>query len=156
VHDVDREPPQKKSRKASKDDEDFFISVHSSTIPTSSDIWLIDSGVSRHMTRYREHHTDLVEKDSRSHVVLGDDARYTVKGFGAISFQLDSSTPLHLSDVLFVPGMRRNLVFISALEDKGYKVAFSYGKVLSWHKNSSMGSTRVIGVQEDSLYTVTI
>jgi hypothetical protein len=108
------------------------------------------------MTGYREHLTDLVEKDSQLHVVLGDDARYTMKGSGAISFQLDSSTPLHLSDVLFVPGMRRNLVSISALEDKGYKVSFSDGKVLAWHKNSSMGSSHVIGVREDSLYRLTV
>jgi hypothetical protein len=102
--DVDKEPPQKKSRNANKDGEEFFfISTLSGMVPTSSDIWLIDSGASRHMTGYREHLTDLVEKDSRLHVVLGDDARYTVKGAGATSFQLDSSTPLHLSDVLFVP-----------------------------------------------------
>jgi hypothetical protein len=108
------------------------------------------------MTGDREHRTDLVEKESRLHVVLGDDARYTVKGSRATSFQLDSSTPLHLSDALFVPGMRRNLVFISALEDKGYKVAFFYGKVLAWHTNSSMESTHVIGVQEDILYKLTV
>ena len=108
------------------------------------------------MTGYREHLTDLVEKDSRLHVVLGDDARYTVKGFGATSFQLDSGTLLHLSDVLFIPGMRRSLVSISALEDKGYKVSFSNEKVLAWHNNSSMGSTRLIGVREDSLYRLTV
>jgi len=30
--------------------------------------------------------------------------------------------------------MKRNLVSISALEGKGYKVAFSDGKVLAWDK----------------------
>jgi hypothetical protein len=58
----------------------IFISTLSCTVPTDSDIWLIDSGASRHMTRYREHLTYLVEKESRLHVVLGDNARYTVKG----------------------------------------------------------------------------
>ena len=53
---------------------------------------------------------------------------------------------LHLSDVLYVPGMKRNLVSISALKDKGYKVAFSDGKVLAWHKNSSMDATEEIRV----------
>jgi hypothetical protein len=52
--------------------------------------------------------------------------------------------------------MRRNLVSISSLEDKGYKVAFSDGKVLAWHKNSSMDSANVIGVREESLYKLTI
>jgi hypothetical protein len=54
-----------------------------------------------------------------------------MKGVGSTSLQLDSDTPLHLSDVLFVPGMRQNLVSISSLENKGYNVAFSDGKVLA-------------------------
>jgi hypothetical protein len=65
-------------------------------------------------------------------------SRYTVKGVGSSSFQLDSDIPLQLSEVLYVPGMKRNLVFVSALEDKGYKFIFSKGKVLAWHKNSRM------------------
>jgi hypothetical protein len=108
------------------------------------------------MTGYREHLTDLVEKESRLHVVLGDNARYTMKGVGTSTFQLDSDIPLQLSEVLYVPGMKRNLVFVYALENKGYKVTFFKGKVLAWHKNSRMDSTRVIGVRENSLYRLTI
>ena len=48
--------------------------------------------------------------------------------------------------------MKRNIVFISALEDKGYKVAFLDGKVLAWQKNSSMDIIKVIGMREESLY----
>jgi hypothetical protein len=68
----------------------------------------------------------------------------------------NSDIPLQLSDVLYVPGMKRNLVSVSALEDKGYKVTFSEGKVLAWHKNSHMNSARVIGVRENSLYKLTV
>jgi hypothetical protein len=152
--DVDSEPPQRDED--IKDEAFFFISALSGTVPTDSDIWLIDSGASRHMTGHREHLTDLVEKESRLHVVLGDNARYTMKGVGTSSFQLDSDIPLQLSEVLYVPGMKRNLVFVSALEDKGYKVIFSEGKVLAWHKNSHMDSARVIGVRENSLYKLTV
>jgi hypothetical protein len=115
-------------------------------IPTDNDIWLIESGASRHMIGYRYHLTDLVEKETNLHVVLGDNARYNVKGVGTSTFQLDSDIPLQLSEVLYVPGMKRNLVSISALEDKGYKVTFSKGKVLAWHKDSHINSARVIGV----------
>ena len=87
------------------------------------------------MTGYQENISKLVEKDSHLRVVLGDDAKYTMKGFGATSLQLESKDTLHLSDVLYVHGMKRNLVSILALEDKGYKVAFSDGKVLAWQKN---------------------
>jgi hypothetical protein len=48
------------------------------------------------MIGYREHLIDLVEKESRLHVVLGDNARYTVKGVGTSAFQLDSDIPLQL------------------------------------------------------------
>ena len=75
-----------------------------------------------------------------------------MKGFGATFLQLESNDTLHLSDVLYVLGMKRNLVSISALKDKGYKVAFSNGKVLAWQKKSSMDTTKVIGTREESLY----
>ena len=39
-------------------------------------------------------------------------ANYTVKGSGATSLQLESNDTLHLSDVLYVPGMKINLVFV--------------------------------------------
>ena len=48
--------------------------------------------------------------------------------------------------------MKINLVSISALEDKGYRVTCAYGNVLAWHKNSSMNMAKVIGVREESLY----
>jgi hypothetical protein len=150
---VDSEPPQRDE--GIKDEVFFLISTLSSTVPTDSDIWLIDSGASRHMTGYRKHLTDLVEKESCMHVVLDDNARYIVKGVGSSSFQLNSNIPLQLSEVLYVPGMKRNLVFVSALEDKGYKVTFYEGKFLTWHKNSHMDFAWVIGVRENSLYRFT-
>jgi hypothetical protein len=142
--DVDSEPPHRDEEV--KDEAFFFISTLLGTVPTDSDIWLIDSGASRHMTRYREYLTDIVEKDSHLHVVIGDNARYTMKGVGYSSFQLDSDIPLQLSEVLYVPRMKRNLVSISPLEDKGYKVTFFKGKFLAWNKNSCMDSSWVIGV----------
>ena len=83
------------------------------------------------MTGYKENLSEVVEKDSHLRVVLGDDANYTMKRSGATSLQLESNDTLHISDVLYVLGMKRILVSISALEDKGYKVAFSDGKVLA-------------------------
>jgi hypothetical protein len=84
------------------------------------------------MTWYRDHLTDLVDKENNLHVVLGDNARYNVKGVGTSTFQLYSNMQLQLREVLYVPGMKSNLVSISALEDKGYKVTFSEGRVLQW------------------------
>ena len=88
---------------------------------------MIDSGTSRHMTRCQSQLTDLSKKDSSLHVELGDNAKYAVKGMGSTSFQLDSRDTLHMSDILLVPGLKKNLLSVSALEDKGYRVSFVDG-----------------------------
>ena len=80
---------------------------------------------------YQENLSEVVEKDSHLRVVLGDDANYTVRGFGATSLQLESKDMLHLSDVLYVFGMKINVTSVFSLEAKGYKVAFSDGKVIA-------------------------
>ena len=81
------------------------------------------------MTRYGDHLANMVQIEFREKVVLGDDAKYVVKGAGATSFQLDSGKTLRMRDVLLVPGMISNLVAISTLEDEGYDVIFSRGRV---------------------------
>ena len=60
---------------------------------------------------------------------MGDDARYDVKGAGATSFHLVSGKTLWMRDVLLVPGMTSNLIAVLALEDVGYDVISSRGRV---------------------------
>ena len=107
------------------------------------------------MTGYKENLSEMVEKESHLRVVLGDDANYIVKGFRSTSLQLESNDLLQLDDVLYVPSMKRNLVSISALEDKRYRVTFADGNVLALHKNSSMNTAKVISIREESLYRLT-
>ena len=56
-------------------DEDINISTLSGMVPTNDNTWLIDGGVSGHMTGLRDHLTNFVEKETHLHVVLGDDVR---------------------------------------------------------------------------------
>ena len=86
-------------------DEDINISTLSGMVLTNDNTWLIDSDASRHMTSFRDHLTNFVEKETHLHVVLGDDAIYNVKGVGTSTFQLDSDMQLQLKEVLYVPGM---------------------------------------------------
>ena len=92
----------------------LLLSALSGTIQTSCDTWLIDSGASRHMTGYQKLLSDLDKRKSNQNVILGDDARYAVRGVGATSFQLKSEKTLKMKDVLHVPGMTSNLVAVSA------------------------------------------
>jgi hypothetical protein len=136
--------------------EDINIPSLSGMVPTNDNTWLIDSCASRHMIGLRNHLTHFVEKETHLHVVLGDHARYNARGVGTSTFQLDSDMQLKLEEVLYVPGMKRNLVSIFALEGKGYKITFSEERVLAWKKDTHISYAKVIGVQENNLYKLTI
>jgi hypothetical protein len=123
-------------------------------VPTNDSTWLIDSAASRHMTGFKDQLTNFVEKETHLHVVLGDDARYSVKGAVTSTFQLDYDMKIQLREVIYVPGMKRNLVSICALEYKGYKVTFSEGRVLAWHKDSHIIFSKVIGVRKRRLIKI--
>eukprot|EP00253_Pinus_taeda_P007806 PITA_07806 len=87
----------------------------------SSGIWYVDSGASRHMTGVREYFSELSESGTDVKVVLGDDRVVRAVGVGTLTFQRESKPPLKVTDVFYVPGMRKNLIYVSFLEDKGYE-----------------------------------
>eukprot|EP00253_Pinus_taeda_P031615 PITA_31615 len=121
-----------------KQDEYYLPAALSTSARSDSmGIWLIDSGASRHFTGYKEALHNLIEKETNLEIVLGDNMKYPVKGVGNVSLKLNQGNTIHLQDVLYVPDLKkRNLVSISAMEDKGYKVAFIDGKVHAWKNNT--------------------
>ena len=57
-----------------------------------------------------------------------------------------------MKNVLFVPGLKKNLLSISALDVKGMRVSFVDGQVLMWPKGNTFDDAIVIGEQEGGLY----
>jgi hypothetical protein len=57
-----------------------------------------------------------------------------------------------MKDVLYVTGLKKNLLSISALEKKGYKVSFIDGEVLMWDKGETINEAIIIGSEENGLY----
>jgi hypothetical protein len=57
-----------------------------------------------------------------------------------------------LREVLYVPGLKKNLVSISAIEERGYEVLFRDGQVLLFLKGSSITLAKVIGTRHEKLY----
>ena len=53
-----------------------------------------------------------------------------------------------MKDVLYVPGLQKNLLSISALDAKGMRIAFIDGQVLMWPKGKTINDAIVIGEQE--------
>lgn len=126
-----------------------LIACLSSSI--ANKVWYIDSGASCHMTGVREcFDTKLEEKKLDFYIELRDNAKYHATGISTVKFQRESDKPLLVEDVLYVPGMTKNLISVSALEDKGYIVTFERGKVYICRKDSKLA--KVIGVRHGSLF----
>ena len=89
----------------------------------------------------------MVEKESHQKVKLGDDYQYPIKGVGEASYQLESEKLLKMKGVLYVPSLKKNLLSISRLEKKGFRVAFMDGQVLMWPKGKIIDDAIMIGVE---------
>jgi hypothetical protein len=59
---------------------------------------------------------------------------------------------MKMKEVLYVPGLKKNLLSISTLDEKGYRVAFVDGQVLMWSRGNTFDDVVVIGFQEGGLY----
>jgi hypothetical protein len=57
---------------------------------------------------------------------------------GETTYKLDSRTPMRMKDVLYVPGLKKKLPSISALDKKGFRVAFIDGKLIMWSKGKTI------------------
>jgi hypothetical protein len=59
---------------------------------------------------------------------------------------------MKMKDVLYVLGLTKNLISISPLYNKGFRVAFIDGEVLMWPKGKTVEEAIFIGKEEGGLY----
>ena len=70
---------------------------------------------------------NLSEHESPHKVKLGGDYQYPTRGSGEASYKLDSGKSLKMKDVLYVQGLKNNLLSIYDLDENGTRVAFVDG-----------------------------
>lgn len=95
--------------------------------------WFLDSGASFHMTSDKILFSTLEEKDLQILIGMGNYEKYSVLGVGMVIFQREHGACLTLTDVKYVPVLKRSMVSLAMLEDRGYDVVFSKGKVFLRH-----------------------
>ena len=83
---------------------------------------------------------------------MGDNRIVRVVGVGTVSFQRKSLPPLKVKEVLYVPGLKKNLIFMSTIEDQGYEVTFRRGQAIMYPIRGSIDLGKVIGVRHRRLY----
>ena len=88
------------------------------------------------------------------HIKMGDDKRYSATGLGMVTFQREHGSPLTSKNVMYVPRLKKNLVSITMLEDRGYDVIFLKGKAFLQHID--MGQVKKIGIRFQNLYKIEV
>ena len=71
-----------------------------------------------------------------------------VEAIGDLSLELVDGFLLKISDVLFVPSLRRNLISVLRLDDDGYDCHFGNGKCQIVYNNKCVG----LAFRQDKLY----
>ena len=88
------------------------------------------------------------------HIEMGDDGRYSTIGIGTVTFQRQLGKPFLLKYVMHVLCLKKNLVSVAMLEDRGYDVVFSEGK--SFFRHKAIGKFKNIGIHVKNLYKLDV
>ena len=85
-------------------------------------------------------------------VVLGDYTTVKVIEQEIVIFQREFRESMIVKDVVCVHGLKKNLISVSTMEDRGYVVIFQDGKFLILLRVFSGTIVSVIGVRCENLY----
>ncbi len=101
-------------------------SVHDACMAVSDDsyVWYFDSGATKHITSHRDMFTSLEAVPTGNTVTCANNASYPVKGVGKIVLTAANGSSFTLVDALYVPGIKKNLLSVSALARLGLVVKF--------------------------------
>jgi len=108
------------------------------------DLWYLDSGYSRHMTGDKTKFSKLELKEE-GFVTYGDNNKGRILGNGVIG----NGSSFNIKNVLLVEGLKHNLISISQLCDKGFKVMFEPNSCLIYDAH---GSIVLIGKRVNNIY----
>ena len=111
-------------------DESLYLSYAKST-------WWIDSGATIHVANSLQgFHTRKTLQRGERHIKVANGVKAKVKAIGELPLLLNDGFVLKLTNLLYVPSLRRNLISVSRLDDDGYCYHFGNGlcKIMFNHK----------------------
>lgn len=121
----------------------------SAQAPLDDGSWILDSGASRHMTSKKEWYSSWEPLQEPINVIIGNNAKCPAEGSGSISFIASTGESKQLSNVLYVPQIKKNLLSIAAITDHGLEVHFKKaGAEILDAKGKVVGK----GVRRNNLY----
>ncbi|KAE8707872.1 hypothetical protein F3Y22_tig00110372pilonHSYRG00231 [Hibiscus syriacus] len=142
-----KEKPAPDACVAEHDAHDSDISLVASSTTFHSDEWILDSGCTYHMSPNREWFSDLVELNAGV-VYMGNDNACKTVGIGSIRLKNQDGSTRVLTDVQYVPSLKKNLISLGALESKGSVVTMRDGVLKVTYGTLVM----MKGIRKNNLY----
>ena len=110
-------------------------------------MWYLDNGCSRHMTGDKSKLADLIYKKG-GYVTYADNNKGKILGEGNIRNQ----DKIVIRNVLYVDGLKHNLLSMSQLCDKGLKVKFNHNLCLV--SEQKIGKVMLCGKRSGNIYLI--
>jgi hypothetical protein len=102
--------------------------------------WWIDSGATIHVTNslHRFHMRRILQRRERS-IRVANSVEAEVEAIGELPLELNNGFILHLHNVLYIPSLSRNLIFVLCLDDDGFDCQFGNRQCLILFDNKVVG-----------------
>jgi hypothetical protein len=133
---------------------DLIISIDESLyLDYSNCTWWIDSGVTIHVINSLQGLSirKTLPRGERT-IRLANGEEVKVEAIGELPLEISNDFPLYFHDVFYVPSMRRNLIYVSCLDDDGFDCLFHKKQCLITFNNEIVGRA----FRHDKLYLLSI
>ncbi|KAI5313660.1 hypothetical protein L3X38_042836 [Prunus dulcis] len=125
---------------ALSDDESDYALV--AALACDSDVRILDYGCSHHMCPNKDWFTNL-ETVNHGTVLLGNDYACDKKGVGTIKLKLHDGVVRELSNVWYVPDLKKNKISLGALEANGFSICMTNGGTTAISESRKYDKTRL-------------
>ncbi|XP_059654574.1 uncharacterized protein LOC132301327 [Cornus florida] len=109
-----------------KEEEVSLLMICRAKEETNKNLWYLDTGCSNHMCGDKSTFSDL-DESFRDDVKFGDNSKVSVMGKGKVAIQTKGNSIHTISNVLFVPDLKTNLLSVGQLQEKGYEISIKDG-----------------------------
>jgi hypothetical protein len=119
----------------------------------SKSTWWIDLGATIHVANsLQRFHTKRTLQRGERRIRVTNDIEAEVEAIEELPLELNNAFILHLHNVLYVPSLSRNLIYVSCLDDDGYDCQFENKQY------SIVFNSKVVGLafRQDKLYMLSI
>jgi hypothetical protein len=103
-----------------------MLNIVAANVSTNVDnVWYVDSGASNHMTYHGEWFRDVKNLEKPSYVEMRDDTTHPIAHIENVPLVMQDGNMKYLSNVLHVPNITKNLVFVGQMIEQGLQVRFN-------------------------------